>query len=78
MSDIQIELNSTGIQELLKSEGVQNFLNEQADAIIGRCDGNYEKDTRIGKNRANVSIKTTDEHTWRKNLKDNELLKALY
>lgn len=77
MSEVQIELSDEGIQELLKSEEVQNFLSEQADTIIGRCEGNYEKDARVGKTRANVSIKTTDEHTWRKNLKDNELLRAL-
>ena len=77
MNNVQIELDSAGIQELLKSEEVQQCLTEQAEAIIGRCEGNYETDVHVGKKRANVAIKTTDEHTYWKNLADNELLRAL-
>ena len=40
-------------------------------------DGYYDANQCIGKTRANVSIITRDKKTFFKNLKDNELLKAI-
>lgn len=78
MSNIEIELNSAGITELLKSGEVMGALEEQADAIIGRCSGNYLKSVyRNGKTRGNVSIYTNDSETFYRNLQNNELLTAL-
>ena len=77
MSDAVVTLNYSEVGNLLKSDEVMAELNAQADAIIGRCSGNYEKSEYVGKTRANVAIMTTDEETFHSNLKNNELLKAL-
>lgn len=77
MSKTKIVLNSKGITDLLKSQEIQTFLQEKAQDIVSRCSGAYETDVYVGKNRANSSIITRDAATFRKNLKDNELLRAL-
>lgn len=77
MSNAVVTLNYSEVGNLLKSDEVMAELNAQADAIIGRCSGNYEKSEYVGKTRANVAIMTTDEETFHSNLKNNELLKAL-
>lgn len=77
MAKSKIEINSTGITSLLKSQEIQTFLQEKAQDIASRCAGAYETDIYVGKTRANSSIITRDAATFRKNLKDNELLRAL-
>ena len=77
MSNAVVTLNYSEVGNLLKSDEVMAELNAQADAIIGRCSGNYEKSEYVGKKRANVAIMTTDEETFHSNLNNNELLKAL-
>lgn len=78
MSKIKIELNSAGIQELMKSKEIIGYMDELANGVVARCGGAYETNSYVGKTRANVSIITRDRKTYFKNLKDNELLKALY
>ena len=77
MSNAVVTLNYSEVGNLLKSNEVMAELNAQADAIIGRFSGNYEKSEYVGKTRANVAVMTTDEETFHSNLKNNELLKAL-
>lgn len=77
MSDVNIVLSKDGIRELLRSEEVQGMLQERANEIVRRCGGVYDTDVYVGKNRANSSIVTHDSATYHRNLKDNELLKAL-
>lgn len=78
MNNIKIELNKSGIEALMKSEEIIGEMNEHASNIINRCGGLYEQNSYVGKTRANVSIITRDRATFFKNLKENELLKALY
>lgn len=73
----KVILNKQGVEELLKSAEMQKLLQEQADEIVSRCNGNYETNTYVGKTRANASIITHDSATYHRNLKDNELLRAL-
>ena len=78
MSSIRVELVTSGIQELMKSEDVISELQRQADDIVKKCpNGSYETSQYIGKSRANVSIYTSDSATYFRNLHNNELLKAL-
>lgn len=77
MSSSNIELFSSGIQELMKSDEVIEELQKHADEIVSKCSGNYETSQYVGKSRANVSIYTTDKDTFFRNLHNNELLKAL-
>ena len=73
----RVVINKTGINELMKSEEMQKILQEKADEIVRSLSGSYETDTYVGKTRANASIVTHDSATYHRNLKDNELLKAL-
>lgn len=77
MSNVKVELNDQGVKELLKSSEIVDYMNQLAGEIIGRCSGAYETDNYNGKSRANVSIKTADSATYHRNIKNNELLKAL-
>ncbi len=77
MNSTEIFLEGDGIRQLLRSDEVIECLNEHADNIIGRCEGNYQKSEYVGRNRANVSIYTDDEHTYWKNIHTNELINAL-
>lgn len=78
MSKIKIVLDRKGIKELMQSKEVQDELLKEANEIVKSCEGNYETNVYAGKNRSNASIITRDSKTFFKNLKDNELLKALY
>lgn len=77
MSRITVNLDSAGVRQLLKSDEVQEYLHEVANGIKGRCSGDYKVDSRTGKYRTITRIKTNNEKTFRKNLKENELLKSL-
>ncbi len=78
MSKVEMQLNSRGIVELMKSPEIVKILQENADSIVQRCpNGVYETSQFIGRSRANVSIATRDKETYFRNLNDNELLKAL-
>ncbi len=77
MSKATVQLNYAEVGRLLKSQEVMNVLDAQADGIIARGRGVYEKSPYVGKNRCNVAIVTSDEATYYKNLQDNRLLKAL-
>ena len=45
MSSSNIELFSSGIQELMKSDEVIEELQKHADEIVSKCSGNYETST---------------------------------
>lgn len=77
MNNIEIVLNKSGFMELLKSQEIQDELLSRANEIANRCDGIYDTNVYVGKTRANASIITHDWKTYYRNLKDNELLKAL-
>lgn len=77
MNKVEIRLNYQEIGNLLKSDEVVAELNTQADAIMGKLSGAYEKTEYIGARRANVSVATADNDTYYRNLHNNELLKAV-
>ncbi|WP_455936799.1 hypothetical protein [Gemella morbillorum] len=70
-------LNRAGVAELMKSPEMVAFLKEKAKVIQDRAGDGYETNTFIGKNRANISIKTKSRKAIRDNNKNNTLLKAL-
>lgn len=70
-------LNRAGVAELMKSPEMVAFLKETAKTIQNRVGDGYETNTFIGKNRANISIKTKSRKAIRDNNKNNTLLKAL-
>lgn len=77
MSKVEIELDSAGIQALLKSPEIVDVLQEQADSIRAQLGDRYQTSQHIGKTRANVSVYTEDPDALRDNAKNNTMLKAM-
>lgn len=77
MSNVKIELNSAGIQELLKSSEVRGYCEKIAHGVASRAGTGYDVDTYIGKTRANAMVYPTTHAAYRDNLKNNTLAKAL-
>lgn len=77
MSKVKIELNSAGIMEMLKSQEMQDLLEEHAAQIAGRCGEGYEHDVHLTAGRAVASAYTATPAAVRDNLDNNTLLRAL-
>lgn len=73
----KIVLNSAGIQALLKSLEIQNELSRVADSRISKATGNYKKSIEVQSTRAAVKIRPKDHKTYKKNLKNNEMVKMV-
>ena len=77
MSKVKIELNSTGIQALLKSQAMVDTLQTVADSVQTRLGDKFQTSQHIGKTRANVSVYTEDPDALRDNEQNNTMLKAM-
>lgn len=78
MSDVKIVLNDEGIRQLRHCKELEDFMTECAQNIRSRCSGNYEVTQPFkGRYHSNVEVKTADNATYYRNLKTNELLKAV-
>lgn len=78
MSKVKVKLNRKEVSnQLLKGGWIDSVMKDIADGIAQKCGGVYEVETYSGKRRDNVAIITSDKNTYYKNLKDNELLKAM-
>lgn len=77
MSNIKFKLDSSGVAELMKSEGMQAVLTEHASAIRNAAGDGYEQDIYVGKNRANAMVSAATFEARRDNLKNNTLLRAI-
>lgn len=74
---VEIELNSAGIQELLKSAEIEAVCKEYADKVANRAGDGYEVNTQVGKTRVNAMVFADSFAARKDNLKNNTLLKAL-
>lgn len=74
---VEIELNSAGIRELLKSDDIASFCRQKAEDVAGRAGDGYKVDTHVGKTRVNAMVSTETKKAYYSNLKHNTLLKAL-
>lgn len=70
-------LNYSGVAELMKSPAMVEVLREKARSIQDKAGDGYEISSFVGKNRANVSVKTKSRKAIRDNNKNNTLLKAM-
>ena len=77
MSKVKIELNSSGIREMLISAEMQALLGEIADGVAGRAGSGYEHDTHMMPGRAVASAYAATEKAYRDNLENNTLLRSL-
>lgn len=78
MSRVRIELNSQGIQALLKSPEMQAVLEQSAGALRNRVGGDYETEMHVADTRAWASVTTGSENDILQNSENNTLLKSLY
>lgn len=72
---MKFELNRAGVRALMQSEEMQAVLLEYANEIGDRAGEGYE--AYVGRNRANVSVRTETEEAARDNFNNNTLLKSL-
>lgn len=56
MSKVNIELNSEGVQAMLKSPEMESICRELAEDISSNYGGISEVSSQIGKTRANASV----------------------
>lgn len=77
MSNVKIVLNRSGVKKLLKSPEMQQICKDYAYAAKARLGDGYEVTYMTGKNRANARIEATTMKARARNLRNNELLKAL-
>lgn len=76
MSKIKFVLNRKGVNQLLKSAEVQSSLDSIADNIQSKAGVGYEKNSYVGKNRANAMVYADSIKAKVVNSKNNTLLKA--
>lgn len=74
---IRIEVNSTGIQALLKSEEVQSLLAAKAERIAAAAGDGFEVSSRIGATRARASVITATKAARKAEAVDRSLTKAI-
>lgn len=58
MADVEVELNSAGIRELLKSSEIASVCEAQAARMTRATGVKYVADVYVGKTRVNASAKT--------------------
>jgi len=58
VADIRIEVNSEGIQSILKSDEVRELLRAKAERIAAAAGEGFEASSMIGKTRARASVIT--------------------
>lgn len=75
MGNFKFELNSQGVVALMKSSEMQSVLISRAKGIQKRAGDGY--DVYVGRNRANVSVRTATDEAAQDNLDNNTLLKAV-
>ena len=77
MSDFKFELNSAGVKELLKSDGIKNVIDSHAQRIMRGAGDGYKMDGYDGKYRYNAMVWADSKKAKKDNLKNNTLLKAM-
>lgn len=72
MAKVQMELNTAGVGQLLKSQEMQNMLRKQAATIASKSGG--ESEVYVAQTRAVAEVRVDNNST---NMDNNTLLKAL-
>lgn len=77
MDNVEVELNSEGVRELLRSPEMAAICLGHAQAIAGRAGDGYSVSTYTGATRVNASVITDTVEAIQDNMKNNTLLKAV-
>lgn len=73
----RIEINSAGIQALLKSDEVQALLQAKAERIAAAAGEGFEASSRLGATRARASVITATRAARKAEAVDRALTKAI-
>ena len=77
MSNVRFKLNSKGVRELLKSEGIQNACRDKAKSALTMCGEGYAVHDVKYLERSGAVIAATTLRAVNDNKKNNTLLKAV-
>lgn len=77
MDKVKIELNSSGIRQLLKSEEMEQMLKQQAEQVRARCGSGYSTDLYQASSRVIAGVFAETAEAAKQNSRENTLLKAL-
>lgn len=78
MADFKFELNRAGVAELMRSPEMQGILSGYGDRALSSCpDIGYEKESKVGRTRASVTVRAGTPHAYYENRKNHTLQKAL-
>lgn len=77
MRDVEIELNSAGIRELLHSDEIAASVMEAAAGVRSRAGAGYETEAYSTAQRNAVRVVASTDAADRENRENNTLLKAL-
>ena len=77
MGKSEIELNSAGVRELLKSKEMRSICKWYADKAVRKLGDGYSANVYDGKSRVNASVTADWKQTQADNLKNNTILKAV-
>lgn len=74
----KVELNDSGVQELLKSPEMQKMLSDYAANAVQSLGGGYSYDTRVGKTRANADVHAITYKAKRDAIDNGSIYKAVF
>lgn len=77
MADIKFKLNLKGLNELMKSDGMQSALNEAGEVVARSAGAGYETSDKTGRYIGFCNVFPSDGKAVRDNYKNNTLIKAL-
>lgn len=77
MSNVEIELNSAGVREMLRSDEMEAVLEAKASEIAARCGNGYAHDTYMTPGRVVASVFAETPEAMRDNAKNNTILRNL-
>lgn len=75
-NNFKFELNKEGVRQLLQGKEMQQALITYAKTVQNRAGDGYS--VHVGRNRANVSVRTNDDAAVKDNLEKNTLLRSLH
>lgn len=76
-SRVRIDINSAGIQSLLKSPEVEALLRAKAERIAAAAGEGMEAGSRVGRTRARASVITASRSARKAEAENRSLTKAL-
>lgn len=77
MSKVEVEINSKGARDLMRSEEVMKLCESYANDAMGKLGDGYVVTSYTGPNRLNVSIKAITREAVRDQYANNTILKAI-